>query len=366
MTQRFLDDGTVERVTVLEAGPCPVTGIRTLERDGYEAVQLAFGACKEKVLTRAELGHLKKADASAHRVVARVPRRGRRAARRRDRHRRGVRRRRQGEDLRHRRRARASPGTIKRHNFSQRPEVPRLAQRPRAGLDRRLGHALARVQGRARPRPDGRRPDHPARPHRRRDDPGAEPAARARRRPRAPRRRRWRCGPMARTAPKLGGGTVELDAGRSRRASTCRSSTRPCAPSSTPAGRAPRRPRPAARSAAAAPSRGARRAPAAPARARSARRTSPAAASCSARSPRHYTVKVNRKARRAALRSALSVHAERGSRSPCSTPPCSTARPTKQAAGLLADWGAASPALVLLTEAEAAAGKSFRNLAGWP
>jgi large subunit ribosomal protein L3 len=69
MTQRFLDDGRVERVTVLEAGPCPVTAVRTVERDGYEAVQLAFGACKEKSLTRAELGHLKKADASAHRHV---------------------------------------------------------------------------------------------------------------------------------------------------------------------------------------------------------------------------------------------------------------------------------------------------------
>src|ERR1700736_5452914 len=69
MTQRFLDDGRVERVTVLEAGPCPVTGIRTVERDGYEAVQLAFGTCKEKSLTRAELGHLKKANASAHRHV---------------------------------------------------------------------------------------------------------------------------------------------------------------------------------------------------------------------------------------------------------------------------------------------------------
>jgi large subunit ribosomal protein L3 len=70
MTQRFLDDGRVERVTVLEAGPCAVTGIRTLERDGYEAVQLAFGQCKEKVLTKAELGHLKKANASAHRRLA--------------------------------------------------------------------------------------------------------------------------------------------------------------------------------------------------------------------------------------------------------------------------------------------------------
>ena len=67
MTQRFLEDGRVERVTVLEAGPCPVTAIRTPERDGYEAVQLAFGACKEKSITNPELGHLKKADASAHR-----------------------------------------------------------------------------------------------------------------------------------------------------------------------------------------------------------------------------------------------------------------------------------------------------------
>jgi large subunit ribosomal protein L3 len=63
MTQLFLEDGTVERVTVLEAGPCPVTAIRTFDRDGYEAVQLAFGATKEKHLTKPELGHLRKADA---------------------------------------------------------------------------------------------------------------------------------------------------------------------------------------------------------------------------------------------------------------------------------------------------------------
>jgi large subunit ribosomal protein L3 len=69
MTQRFGEDGKVERVTVLEAGPCPVTGIRTLDRDGYEAVQLAFGAVKEKSLTKPELGHLKKADAGPHRHV---------------------------------------------------------------------------------------------------------------------------------------------------------------------------------------------------------------------------------------------------------------------------------------------------------
>ena len=67
MTQLFLEDGRVERVTVLEAGPCPVTGIRTFDRDGYEAVQLAFGATKEKHLSKPELGHLKKAGTSAHR-----------------------------------------------------------------------------------------------------------------------------------------------------------------------------------------------------------------------------------------------------------------------------------------------------------
>jgi large subunit ribosomal protein L3 len=69
MTQRFLDDGRVERVTVLEAGPCPVTAVRTFERDGYEAVQLAFDAVKEKALNKPELGHLKKAGTSAHRVL---------------------------------------------------------------------------------------------------------------------------------------------------------------------------------------------------------------------------------------------------------------------------------------------------------
>ena len=63
MTQRFVDDGRVERVTVLEAGPCPVTGIRTFDRDGYEAVQLAFGSVREKHLSKPELGHLRKADA---------------------------------------------------------------------------------------------------------------------------------------------------------------------------------------------------------------------------------------------------------------------------------------------------------------
>ncbi len=63
MTQVFGEDGAVARVTVLAAGPCHVTAVRTAERDGYEAVQLAFGATKEKALNKPELGHLAKADA---------------------------------------------------------------------------------------------------------------------------------------------------------------------------------------------------------------------------------------------------------------------------------------------------------------
>lgn len=70
MTQVFLQDGSVARVTVLQAGPCPVTAVRTSERDGYEAVQLAFGQTKEKHLSKAELGHLKKADAPPMRHLA--------------------------------------------------------------------------------------------------------------------------------------------------------------------------------------------------------------------------------------------------------------------------------------------------------
>ena len=77
-------------------------------------------------------------------------------------------------------------------------------------------------------------------------------------------------------------------------------------------------------------------------------------------SPRHYTLKVNRKARRAALRSALSVHAERGSLFALDAAGFD-APSTKQAAGLLADRAGGS-VLIVLTDSEIAAAKSFRNL----
>ena len=77
--------------------------------------------------------------------------------------------------------------------------------------------------------------------------------------------------------------------------------------------------------------------------------------------PRRYTFKINRKERQAALRSALSVHAQRDSLAVFDAGTFD-APSTSQAAGLLTDWGGGTPTLVLMTSEEASAGKSFRNL----
>lgn len=69
MTQIFREDGEVVPVTVIEAGPCPVTAIRREDRDGYSAIQLAFDEVKESKLSKAEVGHLAKADAAPSRVL---------------------------------------------------------------------------------------------------------------------------------------------------------------------------------------------------------------------------------------------------------------------------------------------------------
>ena len=65
MTQIFDENGKVIPVTVVEAGPCVVTQKKTIETDGYEAVQLGFESIKESKLTKPEAGHLKKAGVEA-------------------------------------------------------------------------------------------------------------------------------------------------------------------------------------------------------------------------------------------------------------------------------------------------------------
>jgi large subunit ribosomal protein L4 len=79
--------------------------------------------------------------------------------------------------------------------------------------------------------------------------------------------------------------------------------------------------------------------------------------------PRHYTVKVNRKARRKALRAALSVHAERGSVAVLDGSGFSEPA-TKQAADSLKKWGAEGPTLIVIGSEEDAVAKSFRNIEG--
>jgi large subunit ribosomal protein L3 len=68
MTQ-MMDDARLTPVTVIEAGPCRVVMVKTKEHDGYEAVQLSFGQVKDRKLSKAELGHLKKHEAPASCVL---------------------------------------------------------------------------------------------------------------------------------------------------------------------------------------------------------------------------------------------------------------------------------------------------------
>jgi len=68
------DSGVMTAVTVVEAGPCPVVQVKTQDADGYDAVQLAFDAVAERKLSKAEVGHLKKAGFGPHRHL--VERRG--------------------------------------------------------------------------------------------------------------------------------------------------------------------------------------------------------------------------------------------------------------------------------------------------
>lgn len=70
MTQVYDGANTLVPVTVIEAGPCPVTQIKTAQSDGYEAVQIGFGAQKTQRMSKPELGHLKKTGAEPLRKLA--------------------------------------------------------------------------------------------------------------------------------------------------------------------------------------------------------------------------------------------------------------------------------------------------------
>ena len=72
MTQIFAADGTMIPVTVVEAGPCPVVQVKTVENDGYAALKLGFIETSEKALTKPELGQFKKAGVKPHKVLKEI------------------------------------------------------------------------------------------------------------------------------------------------------------------------------------------------------------------------------------------------------------------------------------------------------
>ena len=72
MTQLFTADGKMLPITVIEAGPCPVVQKKTVEHDGYEALQVGFAPIREKLVTKPMLGHFKKASVGAHRYVKEI------------------------------------------------------------------------------------------------------------------------------------------------------------------------------------------------------------------------------------------------------------------------------------------------------
>ena len=72
MTQIFAEDGKVIPVTVIEAGPCPIVQVKTVETDGYTALKLGFLPAKEKALNKPDLGQFKKAGVSPCKVLKEV------------------------------------------------------------------------------------------------------------------------------------------------------------------------------------------------------------------------------------------------------------------------------------------------------
>lgn len=72
MTQLFNPDGTTSAVTVLEAGPCKVLGLRTTEKDGYTAARIVFEVAADKKFTKPQLGEFKKANVEPHRHIVEI------------------------------------------------------------------------------------------------------------------------------------------------------------------------------------------------------------------------------------------------------------------------------------------------------
>ena len=190
MTQVFDANNRIIPVTVVKAGPCVVTQVRTPEKDGYSAVQIAYGPIDPRKVNKPEAGHFAKAGVPPRRYLVEIRTDDAAALHRRPGdHRRGL----------HARRGRHAEGRRRRHQQGQglrrcheapqlqgpRRRPRRAAQAPLARLHRRLRHACPRLQGHAHGRPHGPRAHHDAEPHDPRHGRRARPAAHQGRRPRS-------------------------------------------------------------------------------------------------------------------------------------------------------------------------------------
>ena len=134
MTQVFDDKGTVVPVTVIQAGPCYVTQIRNVKRDGYVAVQLGYGETKPKRLTKGQLGHLQRSDLPALRHLRefRLAERGELAVEEGQEIKVDVFERGELVDVIGTSKGRGHAGTIKRHGFARGPKTHGQSDRMRS------------------------------------------------------------------------------------------------------------------------------------------------------------------------------------------------------------------------------------------
>ncbi len=157
MTQIFASDGSVQPATVLKAGPCVVAQVKTVDGDGYEAVQLGFVDARPDQGEQADHRPLQEGRRAAHPDPPRGARQGRRRGAQGRRHRQRVDLRRRRARGRHRHQPRQGlPGRRQAAPLRRRPRHARLDVPPRAGLDWRLVVSVARGQGHADGRSHGR------------------------------------------------------------------------------------------------------------------------------------------------------------------------------------------------------------------
>ncbi len=157
MTQVWDEAGRLVPVTVVEAGPCVVTQVRTADVDGYSAVQIAFGAIDPRKVTKPLTGHFEKAgvtprrhlvevrtaDAAGYELGQEITATTFEAG--------------QVVDVIGTTKGKGFAGVMKRHGFHGVGRLPRCApQPPQAGLDRWLRHPGPRLQGDAHGGPHGR------------------------------------------------------------------------------------------------------------------------------------------------------------------------------------------------------------------